>query len=315
MNDACYCSTTDKIYGTSGPYVVQCNAATGAREDYVRVASPVMGDIRICYHSATDSLYAATIWQPSLQWFDGTQTYLNRNIFPISPALVVGARINMDAFYDNAPPYGGFQWIGSAGIYLYVVTAEASSPSAYNVLKVNPTNIADRSASTIGPRFRPEQGALSPTQIAIPGPTLLANNSQIQFALLSWNLTGDWDRMYVVPHNPCAVEWNPATAKFYAVCGDTNLLRIDTLTPFPGTFTALNLGAVEATADPCRIRCSPFDSKLYLPCMTSNTVIVWDINTDTGEAKTGFENPCDIVFTSNKIWAVQNSAIGLREIT
>ena len=126
------------------------------------------------------------------------------------------------------------------------------------------------------------------------------------------------NEVYILPNAPCAGEWCPTappSGKWYVACGDNNLLRIDTVTPFPGTFTTLNLGAVEASADPCRIRYWSGTGKLYLPCMTSNTVIVWDPVTDTGEAKTGFENPVDVVATGSKIFAVQNSAIGLREIT
>lgn len=60
MNDACYCTSDGKIYGVSGPYVIQCNGTTGRREAYVRVTAPVYGDMRICYHAATDSLYVAS---------------------------------------------------------------------------------------------------------------------------------------------------------------------------------------------------------------------------------------------------------------
>jgi len=318
MNDACYCPTTDKIYGTSGPYVVQFNGTTGLREGFVRVGAPLYGDIRICYHAANDTLYVACLFEPNKQFFGGfapTSAFPHRDIFPVTTGLVVGARIGMWNLVDTHSPYGGFQWIGSSGNSIYTVYSgpATSGTAGYFVYRVDPTNMADNGGSN-STRFRAEQCGLSPTQIAVPGPVSLANNQQIQFAPIGYILAAQWAGMYVVPHNPVAVEYCPATLKFYVVCGTDQLLRLDTLTPFPGTYTALNLGAVEASADPCRIRYRAADQKLYIPCMTANTVIVWDPFSETGIAKTGFENPVDCVFSASKAWAVQNAVIGLREI-
>ncbi len=313
MNDACYCSSNGKIYGVVGPYVCQYDGITGAREDFVRVTSPVMGDLRICYHAATDTLYAACIWQTNQQTNDPTGPFLKRNIFPVSTALVVGARLDLDSIYQNAPPYGGFQWIGSNSNYLYVVCPGGGwtgTPSQYAILKFDPTNTADN-ASSSQTRFRPEHCAFSPTQFAIPNPSALANNSQVVVYDLNLNLVNE---VYVLPNTPCAVEYAPPTSKFYAVCGTTSLLRVDTVTPGDGTFSTLNLGTLEATADPYRIRYWSGTGRLYLPCPTSNSVIVWNPNTESGEVKTGFDNPVDVVFTASKAWAVQNAPIGLREI-
>jgi hypothetical protein len=322
MNDACYCSSDGKIYGVSGPYVIQCNGTTGRREGYVRVASPLMGDMRICYHAATDSMYVSAIWQPNMQEANylfppvGTP-FLSRNIFPVSTAMVVGTRIDMDAIYENSPPYGGFQWIGSNGIYLYVVrpvSGNTGTTSRYGFCRFDPTNLADIGTNSSN-RFRPEQCAFSPTQVAQPTPNLAANNSQLRISNLA--VSSD-NEVYLLPNNPCAVEYCGSNGLFYVVCGTDSLLRVDTITPFPGTFTALNLGAVEATADPCRIRYWSGTGKLYLPCMTANGIIVWNPNTDNpidAEFKSGFDNPIDIVATGSKIFAVQNAQIGLREIT
>lgn len=315
MNDACYASSNGKIYGTVGPYVVQYNGTTGARENFVRVASPLCGDMRICYHAATDSLYVATIWQPNLQVNDPFYgPFLNRNVFPVSLGLVVGARIDMDAIYENASPYGGFQWIGSNGNYLYVVRPDAAytgASSYYTLFRFDPTNLADN-ASGLNTRFRPEHCGFSPTQIAVPNPNLLVNNNHIGVYDLAM---GTNDEVYIVPNNPCAVEYCGSNGLFYVVCGTTNLIRVDTILPANGTFTALNLGALEATADPCRIRYWSGTGRLYLPCMTGNGVIVWNPNTESGEFKSGFDNPVDVVFTNSKAWAVQNAPVGLREIT
>ncbi len=304
MNDACYVASVDKIFGVVGPYVCKYNATTGAREGFVRVASPLYGEMRLCYHAANSTLYVATWNEPNEQYF-APLTWPERDVFPVSTSLVVGAALGLGTIYNTQPAYNGFRWIGSAGSYLYIsVGGDGFAP-----VRVNPTNITDRNSGTTSAGFAAEHLGISPTQIVNP---LSFFTSQGRFAPILFNLVGDWTAFNVAPYLPIAAEYCAQNSKFYMVCGDTNLLRINVLSPI--NFTALNLGPVEATANPCRIRYRTSDQKLYLPCMTANTVIVWDPASETGIAKTGFENPVDVVFTGSKAWAVQNAPIGLKEI-
>lgn len=305
MNDAVYVASVDKIFGAVGPYVCKYNATTGQREGFVRVASPLYGEIRLCYRLANDTLYAATWYGPNEQFF-APMTWPQRGVFPISTSMTVGAQLALSGIYTASAPYGGFRWIASSGSYLYFSFGGIGA----SLKRIDPTNLADRNTQG-GPTFgfAAQHCGISPTQIVNP---LRVAVTQIAFAPIGFDLNGDWNNSSVAPYNSIACEYCAANGLFYLVCGDTNLIRINVLSPI--NITALNLGAVEATADPCRIRYRALDGKLYLPCMTSETVIVWDPISDTGVAKTGFTNPCDVIFTGSKAWAVQNSTIGLKEI-
>jgi len=304
VNDACYASSVDKIFGAVGPYVCKYNATTGAREGFVRVASPLYGEIRICYHAANSTIYAATWNEPDQQYF--ALTWPERDVFPVSTALVAGAGLGLGTIYNTQPSYNGFRWIGSSGSYIYL----AEGGVGFRPQRVNPTNIADTNAGTVSAGFAAQQCGMSPTQFVNPVSGFV---SQFRYAPILFDLVGDWSStISVAPYLPVAAEYCAQNGLFYMVCGDTNLLRINVLSPI--NFTALNLGPVEATANPCRIRYRTTDQKLYLPCMTANTVIVWDPASETGIAKTGFDSPCDVVFTASKAFAVQQSPISLKEI-
>lgn len=303
MNDACYCSSNGKIYGTVGPYVCQYNGTTGERENFFRIGSPVYGDMRICYHAATDKLYVAAWHEPDEQNF-APLTWPQRDVFEVNLALTTSTALGLGALegLNPMPPYTGYRWIASSGIYLYV---SVSGTPNYYIRRVDPANIADTGTTSNFLIFSIEQAAISPTQVVVPRP-----GSQ---GLRYYNLAlGGETASSLVPYSLVGMEYNSGNGLFYGVTGDTNLIRVDVLTPI--AFTVLNLGALEATADPCRIRYWSGTGRLYLPCMTANGVIVWNPNTESGEFKSGFNNPVDCVFTGSKSWAVQNAPIGLREI-
>jgi hypothetical protein len=314
VNDAVYVGgATPKIFGTVGPYVCKYDATTGAREGFVRVGAPLYGEMRICYHTATDSLYVATWNEPNEQYtgFYAAGFWPTRDVFPVSLALAIGSPLGLGGLtggfaQSTEPPYKGFRWIASSGSYLYI----SVSGVGFTIERINPAVLADRNASgSPNGGFAVEQCGLSPTQIVSP---LRLSSQQIQYGTILFNAPGDMTSRSVAPRQPVACEYCASNGLFYLVCGDTNLVRINTLAPI--NITTLNLGAVEATADPCRIRYRTSDGKLYLPCMSSETVIVWDPSTETGIAKTGFSNPVDVIFAGSKAWAVQNSPIGLKEI-
>jgi len=103
--------------------------------------------------------------------------------------------------------------------------------------------------------------------------------------------------------------------KNWIVCGDTNLLRQESLTN--NDVTVFDLGAVVGPSelpDPCRIR--NIGGLLYMPCMTANGIIIYTPGAPINTAvwKGGFEGPMDVVSTGSKVFAVQNSPVGLKEI-
>lgn len=312
--DAVYVASVDKIFATSGVHVVKFNATTGAVESSVRISSPVNGQARLCYHAATGLLYA-TIWnEPNLQYF--SLTHPNRDVYPINPTtMVVGTRLNIasttvvdDDFVNGS--FFGPRWIASSGNYLYIQWAD--NANGYVTLRVNPSNLADRSTNAyFTDQFLWEHGALTPTEIMVPDP----DYPGVSFAPIGYDLDAEWNTCDTFPlYFPVACEYVSFDGLVYATDGAGNLLRLDN--PGASAYTVFDMTAVQSGADPCRLRWNVYDGQIYMPCMTNNSFILWDPNTVTGVVKTGFANPVDVIFTGTKVWAVQNSpAEPLKEIT
>ena len=315
--DAVYVQVLDKIFATSGVYVLKFNATTGALEQSVRISSPVNGNARLCYHTPTGLLYV-TVWnEPSLG--NTALVHPNKDIYPVSPAfMTVGARLDIitntgfiitDDFNSNLEPFWGPNWIGSdQTTYLYL---QWNQPGNYNVIRFDPTNFADRctQAGDDCNIYVSEQISIGPTYIISADP----NNEEFQYAPIGWNFAFEWSGCSIPTYFPIACEYCPLDTLTYAVDGNGNLFRIND--PTTNDVTVFDLTATLAGADPCRLRWDGFSQFLYLPCSTTNSIIVWDVVSETGIVKTGFENPIDCVFTVTKAFAVQNSpAQSLKEI-
>jgi hypothetical protein len=319
LQDAVYVSSVNKIFGVSGVYVLQFNATTGAREAQVRISAPVMGDARLCYHAATGMLYAS-VWNVPNQAIT-VATRPNKDIYPIDPAtMVVGTRLNLasipfispDYADANRMPYFGPKWIASSGNYLYVQWAVAASTSYYQWFRVNPTNLADRCTSEYNDTttLLSEQAALSPTQIVVANPFF----NTVDYGPVGWNAEAEWDTCDLTPYTPISCEYCSLTTLFYAVDGDGNFFRINDLVL--QTFDQFDMNIWQAGAKTCRLRYSGLTEDIYLPSMTTDSVILWDPVTEIAQVKTGFTNPIDVVFTPSRAFAVQNSpAQSLKEIT
>lgn len=318
LQDAVYVSSVNKIFGVSGVYVLQFNATTGVREAQVRISAPVMGDCRLCYHAATGMLYASVWNEPNLSNF--SLTHPNKDIYPIDPAtMVVGTRIGLetipfiaDDFGANRAPYFGPKWIASLGDYLYGQWAVAEAAQYYQWFRLKPTALADRCTNPYDntTTFLSEQAALSPTQIVVPDP----NNNGVAYGPIGWNLQAEWATCNLITYTPIACDYCSLTTLFYAVDGDGNFIRINDLAL--QTYDQFDMNAWQAGAKACRLRYSSLTVDIYLPSMTTDSVILWDPITEIAQVKTGFTNPIDVVFTPSRAFAVQNSpAQSLKEIT
>jgi hypothetical protein len=118
----------------------------------------------------------------------------------------------------------------------------------------------------------------------------------------------------VAPYNPVSVAFSTADGFPWIVCGDVNLLRLNSQTDYD--FTLFDLTAVVGPAvppDPCRIQ-RLSDGFLYMPCMSANGIIKWNPVTGLGTWFGGFEGPIDVFETGTRKFAVQNSPVGLKEI-
>ncbi len=304
FHDAFYVASVDKIFATSGPYLAKCNATTGAKESSVRIISPVYGEMRLTFSPADGNIYVTCWNEPNHLYF--SLPHPGRDIYPVDPAsMVVGTALGVNSWifddFNNDPSWGP-RWITASGNYLYFIWQQ--SGGAALTCRVNVTNLADHSFtgdSTL--RFSKEHGGNDGTHLFIPD----AGQRSIDRVWLDFS---NDDTFAIIPYNPVACEFCPSNGHVYVVCGDTNLLNVD----FGVSFSTINLGVLQFNADPVRVRYNSVDGQLYIPCPTAEVVIVFDPLASTGVVKAGFSNPIDCVFTPTKAFAVQESAVGLKEI-
>ncbi len=310
LQDAVYVSSVNKIFGVSGVYLLQFNAVTGAREAQVRIASPVMGTARLVYHAATGMLYASVWNEPNLGNY--SMSHPNKDVFPIDPAtLAVGAGLGINALFFSEDfdswrqPYWGPKWIGSSGTNLYVQWAHTDT-DYHALLRINPANPTDRCTDVIDSflKFQTEQIAITPSYVVAPNPYY----GELEFGPKTWTVDAPWSYSAMGTEIPIACEWSDFDGLVYAVDGNGKLFRINVLSP--GNYTTFDLTVAFPTANPCRLRYSFNDGLLYLPCMTRNSILIWNQTTHVAVERTGFENPIDLVEVTGatqKIFAVQNS--------
>lgn len=116
-------------------------------------------------------------------------------------------------------------------------------------------------------------------------------------------------------------QWTTSPFWLYAVNRTDVLVKIESANA--GLFNLYDLSASDAslsTMRPYRVRYNPVDGKVYIPDPVGNRVVVWTPAAALGgdslsSVKTGFDTPFDVVFTAAKKFAVQQGAVGLKEIT
>ena len=308
FSDAVYVASVNKIFGAMGPYVVQCNASTGAKEAVVRVA-PVYGESRLTYLAATNQLFVS-LWNDPANQQQPPFAQANRQIFPVDPVgFTVGTALALWSHYGGTMAVGqGPRFVQGFGnrVYFGYSTAGNNVTFLYYDAVAN-TYRAGGGALNTG-SFEVQHIAYDPIGLKLYVPYAFDPG------IRSMDIDANYDTFNDTPGNyPVATVWCAANSKAYAVCGTTNLIRVDNQAGH--TNTVIDISTAQFNADPCRIRYNPGDQKLYMPCMTAEGIVVWDPALNTGTFKAGFTNPIDVVFTGAKIFAVQNSAVGLKEIT
>lgn len=328
MDDAVYVASIDKILGSAGAYIHQCNAATGAREASARVAAPLWGPSRVAYHAA-DGLVYFVGWS-DLGYVDPSAGDMSDNIdlFPIVPAsLAVGPGVGIKAAFTDLQSFtsyglNGVQALLSLGNYLYF--AFRYQRIGGQMFRINPNNVTQKNTSgsagwdgwnvnSIGtdgsfiyhpyPDGRIYQNALDYT-----------SRSRCQLSLAT--------------ETPVGVDVDGSNA--YAVCGNAILIKVLTVAPLgPGTYTTFNLedGAVITDAvlnvkpnriKYCNVLGNPHFGKFAIPCQNTDTIIFFDPLAGAnprGFSVSGYDGPVDVVFTPSASFAVQTGPVGLKLIT
>lgn len=326
-HDAYYHAANGKIYATLDNYVVKCNATTGAKEASAKVCAPSLGTMRITGDATT--IYVSSRLDYSLnKTAGGTLPATSKQIFNVDPTTLVATNVlkvddTIQTYFagsvDVSYPHWGPGAMKVLNGYLYFVYVGANGGYAFcRVSLTNPTT-----DNEIVPGFQPgaaKQYAEGFDMASILGTDYFwipsADTSQITYGNVvpAHPLT-----VFVTIHAPVVAGqyptscvYVPASGLVYGVCGTDTLFRYNSTT---NILTALDLGTVITGGMPCRIRVSPLDGKLYIPCQIEDQIIVWDTSTETGIVKTGFDSPIDVVFTASKSFAVQSGVTPLKEIT
>lgn len=313
----------NKIYGVSGPYVMRFDGTTGVKEATQRVAQPLRGPMSIA--TVGTMIYVAGWDDPSV---NSTAAQLRKQIFPVNPTtLAIGTGFGWAQLFDETyhNTANGPKWIAGAFSKIYGTLYSTANQSKTFIFFIDPLNLTDNSGTAT--TDYPEQ--VYPRECLGFGPGAFGGGyiyTTSTWDLEVWRITADIstngpfgdvrDYFSVTPHRPIGIVHSTAASKQYVVCGTENLLRIDSwATHSTGTYTVLNLGAVQANVAPFKIFNNSYDGKLYIPDQVNDGIIVWDTTSETGVWKSGFAAPLGCVFTATKKWAFQQSATGLKEIT
>jgi len=317
LDQAIYVAATDKIYGVRGQWVFQFNATTGGKEKEFRfVDDALFSESSIVLLGS--SLYVA-VWRSAFDLNNYPDP--SQDIFKIDLGLNTAVGLGLYNVGGGGGPQNGFCNLITDGTHLYGATGYTVQFSHSRRFKVDPTNIAtyverNAQASKTAPvvdlvwdavnsvfweaeSYGPEvDGYYQDIGTLLPTPRSVANPT---------------------PTKPCyGIALAPGT-KLYVVTKSSTIFKVngnEAVAGLPGPFglaTWSSLLLLQSGARPIKIKYNPFNGLIYVPTWAGNTVEVLDPATDTIVAiKTGFNTPLDVVCTPTKVFAVQNSATGLK---
>ncbi len=322
---ATYASNVDKIFATLGPYIVKCNATTGVRESITKLgATAIYGNMPIVYHSGVGKLFVGSGNTPIKQESNASTSNppVFKDLYQVDPTTMAITATGVMAQVNNGfgPPdglEGGPYFLTTEGIYVYFIYAYSDGFTEWGRIIASSFVYNGGGARA----WRAEQLALSTTYAGAGGFDYVwhidPHQREVEFLLKTGiqPVGGFTGNTAVNPYTPVGIVHSIVDDKNWIVCGDTNLLRQESTAN--NDVTVFDLGAVIGPTelpDPCRIR--DIGGLLYIPCMTANGIIIHTPGSaiNTAVWKGGFEGPMDVVSTGTKVFAVQNSPVGLREI-
>lgn len=303
---AVYVSSTGKILGSMENYIVEFNATTGAMIRAVKAISPMNGPMWL-------GLINGAPWVSC--YLDNTQMALTiaenprRNIFKLDTSTLetIGSGILTLTFVLPTPKsYCGPRYFLGIGSMLYTAVVVGDYQQT---MRVDTTNTLDFDTGVNNTGYWLEMFCTNGTDIYIPD----AGGNQIIW--MDGTTMAQTDFSPTGTYSPVATEWvSGSINKPYAVCSDKYMLRVDN---FPlGSNTVFDLEALSGLSGikPIRLRYHTGNKNLYIPCQAQDSIIVFDTVAETATVKAGFSSPIDVVFTPTKIFAVQSSLVGLKEV-
>lgn len=313
LEQAIYSSNLGKIYGIRGQWVYEYDTS-GALIRSGRWCDAIVFDSSIC--EIGGKLYMTTNLTDS---YDGVLgNYPNRDIWVLD--LVnwpVATQAGFSTFIITQPESGWTQAV-TDGTYLYAASTDGG------IIKWNPTLAVGTHINVSYFSYRVNLDVDAVNNLIIH-----SSNEEGNTALHTTDFV--FNSHDVLPYTQLStgVSFCALTTKAYSVQGNFTLTKHninEALLTLPGfldnyTWVQYNTGRINCTAR--RVRCcnvpgNPYYGKVLIPAWKDDTVLVWDSATDlVGNmvVKSGFTAPIDVVYTPTKAFAVQNSPVGLLEIT
>ena len=323
LHEAHYLALTGKIYGVVENYIVQFDASTGAMDNSAKICAPAYGPMRITGDATT--LYVSCMNDYSRNLESGVVlATTNKQIWNVNPTTLAATNVlllddviqtSFGGSTEFSYPHWGPGAMKVVSGYIYFVYVGTNG--GYSLYRINLTNTADYeilplvSSAGSGHQY-PEHFDIDGVNVYLPSAEGLELLCMHIDALNPFTVFVLDSSPNTTPFFPVACVYVGSTDCVYLVSGTDTLHRYDVA----GTaMTTPSLATVFAGVSPARIRLSPLDGKLYIPCQSDDIIIIWDPATDTGTYKDGFNSPVDVVFTGSKSWAVQSAVTSLMEIT
>lgn len=300
-----------------GGYVTKFSGTTGAKISAARFSDRSFSGSCIAYESVSDRLVVGT-WNEFGPWKGTAANVPGKGLWNINPSTMA------------VVPSGHF---GQIPISVLDLTDTADgvwalvSTGGLVYMLVKSTNVTGTTLASFNPSTNSFVAADGATygSLEVPGALAVNSNGLVLISYVNemtvWNLptpianTPIFDVTYGVGIIPAGTPGlsriaTDGTGHVYAVDQSADVIK--TAADLTG---AARLSVGDATARYFGIAYNSVDGFVYLANPTTNTVAIWNTSTDTLVAiKTGFDTPIGFCFTPNKKWAVQQGAVGLKEI-
>ena len=323
LDQAIYMSGIDKIIGVRGRWLYKFNSSTGELEDSSQWCTSANGVATIA--AIGSDLYVAGLATsirrvgPTPYESDATEV-VKFNASTMAIDSVISDIADNIGFNYSSASIPGFRNMIAVGSYLFFW-------SANGLWVVDPTNVVATIAQPGGTFSNISfSDTIYNSGLALMGFCEQKNHSITWYDASDLSTASYSTEGYNDP-NPSdssafamvGTTISEANSCGYSVEGRGNIIKHD-LSAFLTTLVPTRrISILDTDATPVRIKCSPIDGKIYVPCGRTNTVYAFDpvayaSDETPGTPFSGFDDPIDVVFTATKAFAVQNGRIGLKEI-
>ena len=328
LDQAVYSATRNKIFAVRGGYVFRFDA-NGVKEAQARFVSNFFPVSSIAYSDIDDKVYCS-VWNDEPRPNDHSDVYSGIGFFrliyridpdtlglvgtPISPFTNFNASTGVPQGCGALVYHGGFLYALARG------NMQNASGFGFNATcKIDPgpgTTIVSNVGGTIT-TFEIVNDICADT---VNGLIWCSAPTDVQ-AIACLQFSDDTNPSYVLLIPPAGpgelsihgITHDPIQNRVYAVTRTNTLAEFDVTNPAAPALTQRTIPGTNP--QPVKVKWNTYDQLVYIADWPNDAVVVYDPLTTLFTVKTGFDSPWDCVFTQSKKFAVQQSGVGLKEIT